>query len=969
MGCRTSLDVRADAAAHLSAHPIPTAMNQEGQNDRVGLQDILGRLSALDVSERHALLHEVSGGDPDFADRVKQILDNYDSALEFFQKFPGLLRDASEKTPARTFSDGEIVADRFRIRCLRGQGGVGEVYEAEDRDLDGELVALKTLRASLAGDERLVDRLTQELRLARRISHPNVCRVFDVYQHHTTSRARISFFTMELLAGETLANRLQRGRITTDEALPLVQQMAEAIDAAHAADVVHGDLKPANIMLVPSPSGAERVVVTDFGLARWLPVASTLVSTTLDSRPWGTPVYMAPEQLLGARITRASDIYALGVVCYEMVTGQQPFTLDSPLLLAVRKLRQAPLPPREVVPELDVRWQAAILRCLDVDPEHRFPFARDIVKAIERGPTGRRSWMIGSAAAVAASVIGVTWGGPTLIEGGKALSTLVARQVNPEQTVVILPFSQEYPSGEGNAFALGLTAAVTDALGSVARESRGLYVIPTTEVIDTGVNTPPLAQQTLGATLFVSARVATVNDHTEIAIGLNELSRQGFRLKDTRMVTIPSNGRAVLEPVTAAIMQLLDMNGSVGASPWDAGEALRLEAETAYLLGRGYLAQGTTNLAAAIRALQSSIQQHDQYAPAHASLGEAYLAQYVATRDASALSRAQGSVDRAIAIEPNDPRSRVIRGRIYLATSQNQRAILELKSALDLDPDAPDARRRLGQAYEADGAIDKAEETYREAIGRHPRHWSAHEDLAVFLYGEGRYREAEQSFVAASAYAPANLLAIRNLAAVYLVQERFEAAESELEKGLSIAPDAALYNNLAWVYILEGKFRDAVTPMEEAVKLSGADSNTWSSLARTYRWATGHEHEAQRAYETALQQADEEKRVNPLNAEVRGNRAYLLAEMGRTDEALREMASTLALDNAKAQVIVLFDAALVHELIGDRKQALEHLLLAARGGYSKAVIERHPDLRRLRTDPGFRQILDVAEQQAAQRFK
>jgi serine/threonine protein kinase len=236
---------------------------------------------------------------------------------------------ADRRTPGRAFSDGEIACERFGIVGLLGEGGMGEVYEAEDLVLRDERIALKTLRASLAADESAIERLTKELQLARRITHPNVCQVHDVYQHRTSSGARVLFFTMELVNGRTLADRLRRGTMPKSQVLPILTQMAAALDAAHLTNVAHGDFKPGNIMLVPSDTGPERVVVTDFGLAQWLPVGSARLSTSGDNGRWGTPAYMAPEQLFGGKVTRSTDIYALGVVLYEMVTGNQPFIPDS----------------------------------------------------------------------------------------------------------------------------------------------------------------------------------------------------------------------------------------------------------------------------------------------------------------------------------------------------------------------------------------------------------------------------------------------------------------------------------------------------------------------------------------------------------------------------------------------------------------------------------------------------------------
>jgi tetratricopeptide (TPR) repeat protein len=931
--------------------------NRAAGSERI--EELLGQLCDLETSERSALLDEISAGDPHLRDHVKALLDNYDSARKFFDQFPDLLRVVSDAHPSRTFEDGEIVASRFRINGLLGQGGVGEVYDAEDLELH-EPVALKTLRASLAADETLIERLGQELRLARRISHPNVCRVYDLFEHRTSSGGRVSVFAMEKLEGETLAARLQRGAIPPRDALPIVRQVADAIDAAHAASVAHGDLKPGNIMLVPSPDGTERVVVTDFGLARWLPSETTLVTATTESRRWGTPIYMAPEQLMGGRITRASDIYSLGVVCYEMVTGQQPFAREAPMLLAVRKLRHIPRPPRELVPELDPRWQSAILRCLDADPERRFRYARDLVTGIEHGRT-RRPWLI--AAAVAAALL-VAWIATRVIEPGAAASSTSATQAVAERIVAVLPFTQDMPTDDGTALALGLTAALTDHLASLSNAQPGLHVIPVEEVITTGVNTPALAQQTLGASLFVAGRLNMVGDRTEIAIGLNELSDEGFRLKDSRTVSIRSRDPSVLDPVMVAAMQLLAIpQQRMRPPPWR--ETQQPEAEASYLRGRGHLAQGQSHVTAAIDAFQRAVQRDDQFARAYAGLSEAYRAHYVANRDRQSLQTAQQQIDRAIAIAPRDAQAHVTRGRLYLMSGQYQRAILELTTALELDTNIADGRRWLAAAHQANGEVERAEAMLREAVARHPRHWSSHVHLGVFLYRQGRYREAEESFVKGVAYAPANPEAALDLSAVYLAQGQLAAAEVELAKATRLVQDGRLYNNLAWVYILEGKFGDAVTAMEGAVKQSAADSLVWSSLARAYRWNGGRDADAGAAYRTALERADEEARADPMNAATRSNRAYLMAETGRTEDARREIDVATALESAKANVIVFFNSALVHELAGNRERAIQDLLVAAQRGYSKTVIERHPDLSRLRKDPRFRQVLDVAGKPSA----
>jgi tetratricopeptide (TPR) repeat protein/tRNA A-37 threonylcarbamoyl transferase component Bud32 len=280
------------------------------------------------------------------------------------------------------FDAGAVVAGgRFRIIRLIARGGMGEVYEAEDLDLHVH-VAVKTIRQDIAAHPQALSRFKRELHLTRQVTHPNVCRVFDFWQ----DRGGIAFVTMELLDGETLADRLlARGRLTPAEALPIIEQVCAALDAAHAAGIVHRDLKTGNIMLVPHAHGGEpaRAVVTDFGIAFVRGEAETPGGS--DIHLAGTPDYMAPEQVMGGEITTATDLYALGLVMYEMVTRSLPFAGET--LETARKLkRENAVPsPRRSLPDLDARWEAAILRCLECDPKARFASAADVGAAL----TGR----------------------------------------------------------------------------------------------------------------------------------------------------------------------------------------------------------------------------------------------------------------------------------------------------------------------------------------------------------------------------------------------------------------------------------------------------------------------------------------------------------------------------------------------------------------------------------------------------
>ncbi|MEM8932909.1 MAG: serine/threonine-protein kinase, partial [Acidobacteriota bacterium] len=287
-----------------------------------------------------------------------------------------------------TIPPGTRVADRFTILRFLAEGGMGEVYEARDETLE-EVVALKFLSRRNLGDDHLVRRFRREIQLARKVTHPNVCRLYDVFEHDLKlpgmhQSVAVTFVSMEMLHGETLEDRLERcGRLTEGEALPMIVQMCRALAAAHDVGIVHRDFKSNNVMLHVSEDGAPRVVVTDFGLARSMSQTDpSKTPLTVDQLILGTADYMSPEQIQGAPVSPRSDLYALGVVIFEMVTGAKPYSAPNPMQLLVQRVSESPARPSDFVPELSPTWENAILRCLEENPEDRPASARDVLRAL-----------------------------------------------------------------------------------------------------------------------------------------------------------------------------------------------------------------------------------------------------------------------------------------------------------------------------------------------------------------------------------------------------------------------------------------------------------------------------------------------------------------------------------------------------------------------------------------------------------
>jgi serine/threonine-protein kinase len=267
------------------------------------------------------------------------------------------------------FLPGRLLAGRYRIIALLGKGGMGEVYRADDLTL-GQAVALKFLPDDAARDQGLLERFKNEVRIARRVSHPNVCRVYDVgdVEGH-------NFFTMEYVDGEDLASLLRRiGRLPEDKALDIARQLCAGLAAAHTKGVLHRDLKPANIML----DGRGQAVITDFGLAG---VADQIQGAEVRS---GTPAYMAPEQLAGKEVSTRSDIYSLGLVLYEIFTGKRAFAEKSSDKTRTGSNREVSR-PSTAVKDLNPVIERVILRCLETEPSARPATVLSVAAALPGG--------------------------------------------------------------------------------------------------------------------------------------------------------------------------------------------------------------------------------------------------------------------------------------------------------------------------------------------------------------------------------------------------------------------------------------------------------------------------------------------------------------------------------------------------------------------------------------------------------
>jgi serine/threonine protein kinase/tetratricopeptide (TPR) repeat protein len=358
------------------------------------ITDIFHSALELSASERREFVVRASGGDEALAAQVNLLLEADAEAGSYLTT--ACLESSDFRSVLHSRAPvplpGEVLCGRFQIVRAVGEGGMGHVFEAVDMAL-GVRVALKMIRPEIAENTEALSRFRREVRLARRITHANVCRTFDLERDVRGSMAgatEIVFLTMEFLEGETLARRLRRdGALPLNEALEVARQVAAGLEAAKGLGVVHRDIKPGNIMLVPSQGNTSgpRAVITDFGLAHAEDTDGSRSVSGIQGNvnPIGTPAYMAPEQLDGKDVSPATDVYAFGLVLFEMATGQRALPGKMPLGGIAEPLPGLPPRPAVVSPELPDCWQRAIVGCLRTKQEERFASAMDAVAVLEAG--------------------------------------------------------------------------------------------------------------------------------------------------------------------------------------------------------------------------------------------------------------------------------------------------------------------------------------------------------------------------------------------------------------------------------------------------------------------------------------------------------------------------------------------------------------------------------------------------------
>jgi eukaryotic-like serine/threonine-protein kinase len=854
---------------------------------------------------------------------------------------------------------GSLLGNRYEIVDILGEGGMGAVYKARDRELDRQ-VALKVIRPELAGRPEILQRFKQELILARKITHRNVIRIYDLGE-----ASGIKFITMEFIEGRDLKSLLaQDHKLSPEKAVDIIQQVCLALEAAHAEGVVHRDLKPQNIMV----DQQGRVSVMDFGIARSLEFGGMTQTGALV----GTPEYMSPEQVRGEHADARSDIFTLGVIFQELLTGALPYQAETAMASMFKRTRERAVSVHQLSPDVPQFLSDIVAKCLEIEPRDRFQTAREVYNALDAwkggvaSTVGNRTLRRVRQALRNRAAIGIV---VTLLlllvfptvryfvfrgKGGKAIFSIAGvPPLSEGKFVAALPFRVLGQTQSLEDVAEGLHEAISAKLFQLG-DVRLASDVAVAKVSDKD----PVEKTAhgLGANLIISGTIQGNTDNLAIIVNLLDVA-DGKRLWSD---TISGNAQDLLtleDKVCNGLVSALSLKPEDEEHARNIGHPTEnIEAYDLYLKGRSLMrgVQNPKNIQAAISLFNQAVKKDSEFALAYAGLADASLSMYDATKDSLWSQKALGAAEQAEHLDDKLPEVHFSLGDIYRTTGQSAQAIVELKRALDLAPNSDEGYRRLGGAYLSAGQGDKAIQALQKAIEINPYYWSNYNSLGSIYIELGDYAKALDAFQHVKELEPDNIWGYQNIAAVYFDQGKFEEAIPYFKKTLEIQPDGANYSNLATAYYFQKRYKESIPSFEKAVEMAPADEVFRGNLADAYR-ATGDKERAIATYDKAIVLAYKELQVNPRKASTMGHIGVYYARKGNSAQGVDFARRARRID--PADVDLMYDAAVVFALANDPKDALTELRDAFQSGYSTQQARNDPDFQSLQNNPDFQKLL------------
>jgi serine/threonine-protein kinase len=826
---------------------------------------------------------------------------------------------------------------------------MGEVYLAKDTKLKRQ-VAIKFLPDHLTKDKENVERFEREAEAAAALNHPNIVTIHDVIEEDDQT-----CIVMEYIEGRSLRDVINEYNLGIDKIIDMIQQLSDGLSRAHKAGIVHRDIKPENIIIDQD----DRIKILDFGLAKLKGVSKL----TKETSTLGTIHYMSPEQIIGKDIDQRSDIWSLGVVIYELLTGEKPFEGQYEQAVSYAIVNDSPR--WELVPNENKKYglQNIIYKCLEKNPDKRYQSVTDLIVELKKSEESSSKFKL---------VLGrniVHYSIRVLTENLKStknkiylfISVLILLLVfyiiyqKPYSSnsihIAILPINYTGENPEERKFCDGLFEYLTGQIGMLKRYQKTFSVVPSSEIRGENVISVKQARQLFNINLAIEMTVNFFNNYVQLTV--NIIDADELRLVNSATLQDTSKSKINLQTeIALEIAGLLNLEDEKLNQSILGRTTLQPNTFENYLKGKNFLQdyESIDNINKALEYFYLSANYDTNYALAYVGLAEAYYRKYEYEKKTQYADSSTKYSYKAIRLNNTLAESHIILGMIHSLKGLYDEAISDFKNAINIDITNHIAYRELARVYSRMNKPDLAVLTSKRAIQLNPEYWANYNYLGVHYYQIGDYEAALKQFKKVIELRPRNVKGYNNVGGTYFLLGKIDSSKIALNKSIEIEPNLNGYYQLGVYYFYQKQYSEAAEMFLAATEFSGEDYPLWGNLANSYFWS-GEKEKAIKYYKMAIKFCEPLLEVNPKNTYVIADLAGYNVAVGNKNEAIKLLNKAIRYGNLEPSA--MFTIGAIFETLGDREKALEWIKNAVNSGYSLSEIELSPDLIELRKDERY----------------
>ena len=687
------------------------------------------------------------------------------------------------ETPPKELTSGSTFAGRYQIIKELGKGGMGTIYKVFDKDIQEE-IALKLLKHEIAADDSMIERFRNELKLARKITHKNVCRMYDLGREDKTH-----FITMEYVDGEDLKSVIaETGKIHEERALSIALEVCEGLAEAHELGVVHRDLKPQNIMIEKKG----RAKILDFGIARSIETKGMTRTGTMI----GTPDYMSPEQVEGKDTDQRSDIYSLGILLYEMVTGKVPFTGDSAFSVALKHKTEIPPSPKSLNNTLSNNLSEAILKCLEKKREHRFQRADELLSELQNIEKGKPS------------------SNRILPEKKSDVETSV--ELKWKNSIAVLPLTDLSQNRDQEYFCDGMTEDIITKLSRLPE----LKVISRTSVMrykDTNKDIKDIGKE-LGVATILEGSLRKEKDNIRVNAQLIDM-KDGFHLWADTYDRHLESVFDVQDEVSKSIAEALKVKLTrKEIEAIEKGRPKNIDAYEYLLKGMHFINSKYINshreedFKAAIEMFENTIKIEPDYALAYMGFVWSYQHHYQLTGNKKDLFHVNKNAKIIYKIDPDLAEANAIIAWIYALKGNYKKSYNSYKRALEINSNISTMHHIIGLFFRNLGLLHQAIEHFSRSLELDPFYLPSHSLCARCSIYMGEYDKATVYSKKSLEIEPENFWSLLDYCLLNIMLKKYDTAEELLAKAEKINPNyISVKYYKALIYAANGEQEKAIS--------------------------------------------------------------------------------------------------------------------------------------------------------------